>query len=270
MRLNRGTVILIVVSVILIVGFTLLSNQQAAAPTSGTATPTASVGPVFAGLDTSKIVKFEAVNNADSATPHVIMTKDAGGVWTVSDATYPQKLATDQTKASATVNSMATIVALDKFDTDKPSDYGLDKPAFTLTLTDSDGKTYSLQIGKKAVANPRYYAFANGDTKSVYILDSTTIDALTATVLEPDYVASPTPTATATATANPYSEVEQTATQNAIQQQVYGTMTATAMGTYSPTLVPTATPGAATTSEATTETTAEATAAATAEATTAP
>jgi hypothetical protein len=266
MRLNRGTLIIIVISVVVIVAITLLSSQQASAPgTSGTATATPNAGPVFADLtDTSKIVRFEADNTTDNS--RVVMTKDAGGVWTITEATNAQQLATDQTKASTAANTMATLVALDKFPSTSLKDFGLDAPKYTLVLTDSDNKTYTLKIGNQAVANPRYYALVNDDNANVYVLAKDTVDKLTGQITLPAYVASPTPTATATATANPYSEVEQTATQNAIQQQVYSTMTATAQGTYSPTTAPTA----ETTMEATSEVTAEATTAATAVPTAAP
>src|SRR5690606_20223360 len=104
MRLNRGTLILIVISVVVIVAITLLSNQQASAPAAvGTPTATATVTQVFPDLtDTSKVVRFDATNLTDSTK--VGMTKDAGGVWTIADATYTQDLATDQTRASTAVN----------------------------------------------------------------------------------------------------------------------------------------------------------------------
>ncbi len=274
MRLNRGTLILIVISVVVIVAITLLSNQQASAPAAaGTPTATAAVTQVFPELtDTSKVVRFDATNLTDSTK--VAMTKDAGGVWTIVDATNSQDLATDQTKASTAVNSMAALVAADKFETDKPADFGLDAPKYKLVLTDSDGKTYTLQIGNAAVANQRYYVQVNDDTKNVYVIAKDSIDALTGLIIGPAYVASPTPTATSTSTPNPYSEVEQTATQNAIQQQVYSTMTATALGTYAPTAVPTEAATSEVTAEATTEaaveTTVEATVETTPEATAAP
>lgn len=266
MRLNRGTLILIVISVVVIVAITLLSNQQASAPAVPTVSATASSVPVFADLtDTSKIVRFDATNLSDNTK--VAMTKDAGGVWTVIDATNVQTLATDQTKASTAVNSMAGLIAADKFETDKLADFGLNTPKYKLMLTDSDGKTYTLQIGNAAVANQRYYVQVNDDTKNVFVVPKESIDALTGQITLPAYVASPTPTATSTSTPNPYSEVEQTATQSALQQQVYSTLTATALGTYSPTSVPPEASTAEVTAEATMESTPEATVEATTEAT---
>lgn len=256
MRLNRGTLVLIAVSVIVIAVLMVLSNQPASAPSDTTATPTASAGPVFAEIatDQSKIVRFEVIKAEDGSK--VVMTKDAASVWSVAEATFTQALATDQNKASSAVTSLASLVAIDKFETDKPADFGLDAPKFTLTLTDSDGKTYTVKIGSQSVANPRYYAFVGDDSKNVYVLTKDVIDGLTGQIAIPAYVASPTPTPTSSPTPNPYSEVEQTATQNAIQQQVYGTMTATALGTSQPTPVP---PTAESTAEVTAEATAETT-----------
>lgn len=257
MRFNRGTVVLLVVSVIVIAAMVLLSNQPASAPGDGTPTATPSAGPIFPEISDSanqaNLVRLEVNNTADSSK--VVMNKDDAGVWTVSEATNTQQLATDQNKALTSVSSFASLVAADKFETDKLADFGLDKPTYTITLTDKDGKTYSVKIGNKAVANQRYYALVNDDTKTVYVLPKDAVDALTLLILQPDYVASATPTATMTATANPYSEVEQTATQDAFQQQVYATMTANAEATFG------ATPEATgeSTAEATTETTPEAT-----------
>jgi len=121
-----------------------------------------------------------------------------------------------------------------------------------MTLTDSAGKTYVVKVGKKATTSPRYYVLANDDTKTVYLVQSNTIDMLIANIAIPAYVASPTPQPTATASPNPYSEVEQTATAVVEQQQFIITLTAMAEAT------------AEATGEATAETTAQVAPAATA------
>lgn len=250
MRLNRGTIALILISLVIIAGMVLLNNQRAAAPTAS-ASPTPSAGPIFPEIadvtGQDKIVRFEVVNITDSSK--VVMTKDSSGVWTVAEATNTQELATDQTKAVGTMSVLASLAAADKFETDKLADFGLDAPKYDMKLTDSDGKVYRLQIGNAAVANPRYYGLVNEDTKTVYVLPKDLVDGLIRQIAQPAYVPSPTPTATFTATANPYSEVEQTATSAAELQQIFATMTSAAQQT-----------AAATTGAPTAEATAEATA----------
>ena len=230
MRLNRGTLFLGLISIIVIVAVYLLSSQPGGL-TVNTGTPTAtaeSAGPLFPDINTvdtqSKIVRFEIVNTTDNSK--VVMTKDAASVWTVSEATHAQQLATDQTKAVGMMSNLASLTAIEKFETDKLADYGLDKPKYTLTLTDSAGKTYVVKVGNKATTSPRYYVLTNDDTKTVYLVQNSTVDMLIANIAIPAYVASPTPLPTATTTPNPYSEVEQTATAVVQQQQLAITLTA--------------------------------------------
>lgn len=113
MRLNRGTLSLGLISVIVIVAALLFSQQEANNPASGTPTPTSAAvaGPLFpdiAATDAqSKIVRFEVVNTADLSK--VVMTKDAASVWTVVEATNSQELATDQTKAVGMMSNLASL-----------------------------------------------------------------------------------------------------------------------------------------------------------------
>ena len=246
MRLNRGTVLLLAVSLIVIVIVVLVNSQQATAPD---VTPTAAasaagaVFPSIASVDNQgDINRFEVVNNVDST--HFLMTKDDGGVWTVTKSSSPSELATDQTKAVGTMSILASLAATDSFTTDSLADFGLDAPKYVLTLTAKDGTTYVVNVGNQSPANPRYYGLINDDTTTVYLLPKDTIDNLVKQITQPPYVASPTPTPTFTPSPNPYSEVQQTATAG-VQQ------TATAQATL----------------EMTPEVTAEATEAATAEAT---
>ena len=232
MRLNRGTIILGLASLIVVAVVYVLSNQPGGL-TVNTGTPTAtaeSAGPLFPDISStdsqSKIVRFEIVDTTDNSK--VVMTKDAASVWTVSEATHPQQLATDQTKAVGMMSNLASLTAIEKFETDKLADYGLDKPKYIMTLTDSAGKTYVVKVGNKAATTPRYYVLTNDDTKNVYLVQNATVDMLIANIAIPAYVASPTPSPTATASPNPYSEVEQTATAVVEQQQFAVTLTAMA------------------------------------------
>ncbi len=232
MRLNRGTLFLGLVSIIVIVAVIVLSNQPGGL-TVTTGTPTATpqtAGPLFPDINTvdtqSKIVRFEIVNTTDNTK--VVMTKDAASVWAVSEATNTQQLATDQTKAVGMMSNLASLTAIEKFETDKLADYGLDKPKYTMALTDSDGKTYSVKVGNKATTTPRYYVLVNDDIKTVYLVQNSIVDMLISNIAIPAYVASPTPLPSPTASPNPYSEVEQTATAVVEQQNFIVTLTAMA------------------------------------------
>ncbi len=253
MRLRGGTLILLLASIVIIAAVLVLNNQPAAAPDAAP-TPTGETsGPIFPEIfDTTAqevIVRFEATNNQTGEK--TIMTKDDAGVWTVAEATNANDLATDQVKAVGTMSILASLTAVDRFTTDKLADFGLDAPTHTLTLTDKEGKTYTVRVGRQAPANPRYYALVNDDAQTVYVLPKDLIDNIVRQMIAvPPYVASPTPTATATRTPNPYSEVEmtataaveQTATSVALTQVAEATAEATGESTPEP--APPATPTA--------------------------
>ena len=230
MRLNRGTLSLGLISVIVIVAALLFSQQSTNNGASGTPTPTSAAvtGPLFPDIastdNQSKIVRFEIVNTADQSK--VVMTKDAASVWTVEEATNSQELATDQTKAVGMMSNLASLESVDQFTTETLADYGLDTPDYILTLTDSDGKTYVVNVGNKTVTTPRYYVTINDDKQTVYLAQGSTLDMLIANIAIPAYVPSPTPLPTLTPSPNPYSEVEQTATAVVELQNFALTLTA--------------------------------------------
>lgn len=260
MRLNRGTILLLIGSLIVIVAVVLLNNQRTAAPdVTPTATVSAGAGPLFptiADVDNqANIVRFEVTDN--TANTKVVMTKDAGGVWTIEESASPSDLATDQTKAVGTMSVLASLNSLDSFTTDKLADFGLDQPKYTMVLTDKDNKTYTVKIGNQSPANPRYYALVDDNTTTVYVLNKDLVDGLISQITQPPYVAAPTPTATFTATPNPVSEVDQTATaviDQTATAQTEVTLESTAEATAS---------AADSTAEATVESTVESTAEAT-------
>jgi protein-disulfide isomerase len=126
------------------------------------------------------------------------------------------------------------LASSENFTTENLADFGLDSPAYTLVMTAADSTTYTLLVGNKAPANPRYYALLNDDTSTVYVVQQTQVSQLTNLIATPPYVPPPTATVTFTPSPNPYSEVEQTATavveQTATTGAIFAQMTAEATG----------------------------------------
>lgn len=266
MRLNRGTLILLAVSLVVIVAMLVLSNQPAAAPESNGVTPTP--GPLFAGLDSGAVTRIEVVSAADSAT--TVLAKDDQGLWRIETATNSTERATDQTLVLDKVGKLSALSANDSFTAaDVASfdlaNYGLAEPAYTITVAaGTDTSTaYVLRVGGKNATGTRYYALLGDDTATVLQMNATTLDEIIGLIAAPPYVAAPTATPTFTPSPNPYSEVEQTATA-AVQQ------TATAQFTPEATAEATAEVTEEEASASTAEATAEVTGEATAEATTSP
>lgn len=245
MRFNRGTLVLLAVSVVVILAVLLLNNQPASAPAPTPEATAEGAGPVFPALAEAQdsITRFEALNN-DTAEK-TVLTKDDGGIWTVDEATNASELATDQTKAASVVQSLAGFVATSfALGDQKVEDFGLDTPAYTFTLTDKDSAAYTLKLGNKNL-NSNYYAFVNDDAATVYLLPGASVDTLIQQVIAvPPYVASATPTNTPTITPNPYSEVEQTATTAVEMTQFFQMLTANAEASVEATAEATAAPGA--------------------------
>lgn len=79
---------------------------------------------------------------------------------------YPQKMETNFTRLKA---------GRELKDRDSLGDYGLEEPAYTIVLTDKEGKETSLYYGKEAGED--YYVTVD-DTEKVYTVSSTTITDL--------------------------------------------------------------------------------------------
>jgi protein-disulfide isomerase len=226
MRLNSRTVILLIVSLVVIVAVLLITNP-ASAP-SETPTPVAGSGPVFGDLDQSTISGITITNNATGE--QTVLAKDDGGAWAVTEATNSTDRATDQEAVSTALGVFAGLASSESFTADNLADFGLDSPDYTLTMAAADGTTYTVLVGNRTPANPRYYALINDDPSTIYAVQQTQVNQLTNLITTPPYVPPPTATATFTPSPNPYSEVEQTATavveQTATTEALFAQLTA--------------------------------------------
>lgn len=250
MRLNQRTVILLVVSLVVIVAVLLVTNP-ANAPAE-TPTPVEGSGPVFGEVDQTALTGISITNNETGE--QVTLAKDAGGAWTITDATNTTDRAIDQTAVTTALSTFATVASSESFTTEDLASFGLDSPTYTLVMN-AGQTTYTLLVGNKAPANPRYYALVNDDSTTVFVVQQTQVDNLTALVAAPPYVPPATATATFTPSPNPYSEVEQTATA-AVEQTAAMDAAMTALATAEVTGEAAAVEG---TEEATVEATSEAT-----------
>lgn len=237
MRLNRGTLILLLVSLGIIIIVGVLGSQ----PQESLVTPTPTgegAGALFPSIaettDQGGINRFEITNNETGE--RTLLTKDDSDLWTITEASYAQALDTDQLKAVGSMSVMASLTAFQQFAVEgNLDDYGLENPAYTLVLTSTDDTTYTLHIGLQSTITQRFFAQVNDDRGTVYVLPRDLVSGLTSLVAQPPYVASPTPTVTATRTPNPVSEVDQTATATVEIGQFLDSMTATADALVTPT-----------------------------------
>ncbi|MCC6614599.1 MAG: DUF4340 domain-containing protein [Anaerolineae bacterium] len=293
MRLNRGTILLAIALIIVIVAAALVSNNQPDTA-SPTAIPTQETVNVFSGLDSTHAVRLAVMNNISNNG--TVLEREPSLEWVVTQATGAtvptENRVVDQTQIPTLLGKFSLFASPQSFDSDQLDTYGLAAPSYTITLTMDDGTTHTVYVGKTNLSGGRFYAVvesgeSSGDaeatlppteaasatptpaeeatavpvegtpepsatpapsvslsgTKTVYLLATDDINALTALVSEPPYLPLPTATPTEYPTANPVSEVDQTATaavdQTATSDAILATVNAMA------TLTPAATDEAA-------------------------
>ena len=192
MRLNGGTVLLVIVALAVIVGVLVFSNQQAAAPGDPTATPATVSGEVFSGV-TAQSVNITNFNSGE----YVTFTQDSGGAWDIA-GTYSSNVTEPQQDLVATnVLSASSLEFTDQFPSDQLAGFGLDQPLYALTMIDAAGQQYILYVGGQNPSGNRYYAVAtrSASTSTAEPMMSTPSDAT------PEVTAEMTAEATMEATA---------------------------------------------------------------------
>ncbi|MCK6578809.1 MAG: DUF4340 domain-containing protein [Anaerolineae bacterium] len=155
MRLNRGTIILIIALVLVFAGALLVSNQQTAVPTTPTATPNAQAGPLFAALESATVARYE-LRQAESSTFIEFARLDAQN-WSLNASSEEAGRVADSTLIENVIGQIAGIEYTASFESDQLADFGLDTPQYTIFIETGTGEGYTLYIGNKTPTNPRYY-----------------------------------------------------------------------------------------------------------------
>lgn len=213
MRLNRGTIIFVVVLLAIIAAALVINNTSQ--PTA-TATPQATdaVARVFPDLDGARAVRIEITDNQTGVS--TTLTRDPSFLWSVvaAGATAPtQNRVLDQVAVPGFLNSFAQLTSTESFQNDQLQGYGLQAPAHTVTMTTDDGGVYTLHIGNTNLAGNRYFAIAGVTTGSGAPAPTavpTIAEEQATAVPQADFSA--TPTATPFMTATPGASPTPTAT----------------------------------------------------------
>jgi hypothetical protein len=223
MRLNRGTLIILAVSLIVIVGAFLLTSNQASQTADATPTP-AGGGPLFPDLAVDSVISLGVTDNATGAFTRL---EKVDGEWTISGPEDAATRVLDPEAITIALNTAVALAAESQFEVEDLAEFGLDNPAFTIEI--DDGTTLNVVlVGNANPGETRFYvqrreiAVNEAGTpetaanNSVYLVMNTAINSLTDLIANPPFEALPTATVTPTATLNPMSEVEQaTATAEA-------------------------------------------------------
>lgn len=156
MRLNTGTILLIVVALVVIVAGVFITSQPDASIGDPTATPAAVSGPVFGGIDPLTVSQLRIVNH-DSGE-YVTLSRDSGGAWGIGGSYSSTVTPPLQDAITTNIGSVVTLNYTDTFPGDDLASFGLDTPTYTLTLYTTNGGEYTLLIGGKNPGGNRYYA----------------------------------------------------------------------------------------------------------------
>jgi hypothetical protein len=191
MRLNRGTIALIAISLVVIVAISVFSNQPPAASTPTLAPTGTTTGPVFASIDTSTVNRFEVRDtNTGQGT---VMTRDAALVWAITETTTTSTQPVDQARINTQLGNFVTLSATDRFPTNSLADFGLDTPDYTINITRLDGTVNIVRVGNTNPGASRYYVLVDNQT-DVILVQQSIIAGITSMVTNPPYIPLPTPT----------------------------------------------------------------------------
>ncbi len=129
---------------------------------------------------------------------------DQSGAWVVK---APTAGPADQASAEAAATQVGALRVLATVELG-PDVIGLDKPAYTITITFGSGKSHKVLVGSVNPIQSGYYVQMDAGPNQV--VDKFGLDALLNMVTNPPYPATATPAASATPTASPVTQATET------------------------------------------------------------
>ncbi len=158
MRLNRGTILLVVALIAVIVIAALLSSQPISTTPTPTPAPTQESVRLFPELDGARAARLEVRNNISGV--RTVLTRDPSFLWSASatGASVPtENREVDQVAIPGLMSTFAQLASTQSFQTEDLASYGLDQPTQTITMTTDDGGIYTMHIGNTNLAGGRYF-----------------------------------------------------------------------------------------------------------------
>jgi hypothetical protein len=181
-KFQAGTWLTVLIFIALIAVAVYLNRQKTTA--NAEATPASTPGNLFSasvdGSATSIEIKPETGDT-------VRVALDEKKVWALE---LPVKTEANQSLAEAAATQISALKILDTVNAD-PEIFGLNKPAYVVTLKFSNGKTHTLEIGAPTPTTSGYYVRLDKD--KMMIVDVNGIDALIQLAAFPPYLNTPTP-----------------------------------------------------------------------------
>jgi hypothetical protein len=140
-------------------------------------------------VDGTAIASFKIVDNGSGTT--VMVARDANGQWSLVE---PQAQYTDIASVEAAVTQLTSLQVTSSLEeSGNLADYGLDKPAYTITVNVNGGGQLVAQVGSPTATSSGYYVQMPGSVPQ--IIPKYGLDAVLKLLKNPP-IATPTSTPT--------------------------------------------------------------------------
>jgi len=168
-----------------LVGLAFYLNREKDKTGAEEATPTAEKSFIFTAAD-GLITSIEIKPAEGDA---VKVDRNAENIWAM---TLPAEAEADQGAVEAAATQLTALPISSQIEAGKPPEiFGLDNPAYVITVGFKDGKTRTLEVGDATPTNQGYYARVDKDR--MVITDTSGIEALLQLAFFPPYLNTPTP-----------------------------------------------------------------------------
>jgi hypothetical protein len=156
MRLNRGTLGLIVILLVALVVILVVNTNQMSAPGVTPTAVAANIAGALLDIQAENIVRYEIRDN--NTGQFTALTKDAGGAWQIDGTNTLVSRSPDQNLIGTTAGQITAINYTNTFEDDALATFGLDHPLYTVLVLTNDGTLRTIYIGSKSPTSARYYA----------------------------------------------------------------------------------------------------------------
>jgi len=175
---------LAVLLLIALIGFTVYLNREKEKTALETVTPASEMTYIFAE---DGIVSSIEIKPADGET--VKVARNAENAWAIE---MPFEAEANQGLVEAAATQVSALQVVSQINDGKPEIFGLDKPAYIITVGFGGGKTHTLEVGDSTPTNSGYYVRVDKD--QIMVTDLSGIDSLVQLGFFPPYLNTPTPT----------------------------------------------------------------------------
>ena len=190
-KFQAGTWITVLIFIGLIGAAVYLNRQKDTAEVE--VTPASEPSYLFSTAADGNPTSIE-IKPAEGDAQRVRIARNAENAWALE---LPVEAEADQGLSEAAATQISALEILDPIDAD-PAIFGLDNPAYVITLEFDGGKKHTLEVGDSTPTSKGYYVRVDSD--KMMIVDLSGIDSLLQLAAFPPYLVTPIPEAAVTPT----------------------------------------------------------------------